>query len=205
MNQLSMLSAVQIAAERVLLRKACDADRERLIGLRTDPEVAAYIGGPLPREGVEQFLDGIGGAANATATPGTFIIADKATNNLIGTFELKRRRADWPGHVTDDGEELELGYLMRREAWGAGLAFEAATAVLRAAADELPDQPVLISTQTANRRSLRLAVRLGFQPVGTFEWFDAEQTLCMASLHSFKASAEGDAFAETHSRSSDIR
>ncbi|MFF4196660.1 GNAT family N-acetyltransferase [Nonomuraea sp. NPDC001831] len=31
-----------------------------------------------------------------------------------------------------NGGELELGYLLRRGAWGAGFAFEAATAVLRA-------------------------------------------------------------------------
>ncbi|MEV4124349.1 GNAT family N-acetyltransferase [Nocardia sp. NPDC049707] len=182
-----MLSAVEIAAQRVLLRKARDTDRERLIELRTDPQVGAYIGGPLPRERVEQYLDEIGGAANATTTPGTFVIADKATDDLLGTFELKRRAADYPGHVTEDGEELELGYLMRPDIWGAGLASEAATAVLLAAADELPDQPVLIATQTANKRSLSLALRLGFQPVSTFVWFDAEQTLCVASLHSFKA------------------
>ncbi|MEV0027971.1 GNAT family N-acetyltransferase [Nocardia sp. NPDC050793] len=187
MIQLPMLSAVQIATDRVLLRKARDADRERLIQLQTDPEVWAYIGAPRLREDVEQRLDAIGGTANATATPGHFVIADKTTEDLIGTFELKRRAADHPGHVTEDGEELELGYLMRRDAWGAGLAFEAATAALRAAADELPDQPVLIATQTANKRSLRLAARLGFQPVSTFEWFDAEQTLCLAGLHSFKA------------------
>jgi hypothetical protein len=51
-----------------------------------------------------------------------------ATDDLIGTVELKRRAADLPGHVTEDGEELELGYLLRPDAWGAGLAFEAATA-----------------------------------------------------------------------------
>src|SRR5262245_19407839 len=181
-----MLSAVQIATDRVLLRKARDADREGLIELQTDPEVWAYLGGPRVREAVEQRLDVIG-MANVTAAPGTFIIADKATDELIGTLELKRRDADLPGHVTQHGEELELGYLLRRDAWGAGLAFEAATAALRAAADELPDQPVILLTHTANERSLRLAVRLGFQPVSTFELFDAEQTLGVASLHSFKA------------------
>jgi RimJ/RimL family protein N-acetyltransferase len=46
---------------------------------------------------------------------------------------------------------------------------------------------VILVTQTANTRSLRLAVRLGFQPVSTFEEYDAEQTLALASLHSFKA------------------
>src|SRR5262245_3406825 len=186
MSQLPMLSAVQISTDRVLLRKARDADRERLIELQTDPEVWAYLGGPRLREDVEQRLDAIG-PANATAAPGPFVIADKATDDLIGTLVLSRRAADLPGHVTDDGEELELGYLLRRDAWGAGLAFEAATAALRAAAAELPDQPVIILTQTANERSMKLAVRLGFEPVGTFEWFDAEQTMGTASLHSFKA------------------
>jgi RimJ/RimL family protein N-acetyltransferase len=180
-----MLSAVEIATDRILLRKARDADRAGLIELKTDPEVCAYIGGPMPREAVEQRLDAIG-PANVTAAPGVFVIADRATDDLLGTVELKRRAADLPGHVTDDGNELELGYLLRRGAWGAGLAFEAATAALRAAAAELPDQPVIILTQTANERSLRLAVRLGFRPVSIFEWFDAEQTLGLASLHSFK-------------------
>ncbi|MDI6105974.1 GNAT family N-acetyltransferase [Actinoplanes sp. NEAU-A12] len=187
MSQLSMLSAVEIATDRVLLRKARDADRERLIELQTDPQVWGYLGGPRLRETVEQRLDEIGGAANATPNPGGFVIADKATDDLIGTVELKRRAAELPGHVTEGGEELELGYLLRPDAWGAGLAFEATIAALRAAADELPDQPVILVTQTANARSLRLAARLGFQPVSTFREYDAEQTLALASLHSFKA------------------
>jgi RimJ/RimL family protein N-acetyltransferase len=53
--------------------------------------------------------------------------------------------------------------VLRRDTWGAGLAFEAASAALRAAAAELPDQPVLVVTQTANRRARRLADRLGFR------------------------------------------
>ncbi|WP_225731330.1 MULTISPECIES: GNAT family N-acetyltransferase [unclassified Nocardia] len=186
MNQLPMLSAVRIATDRTLLRKARDTDRERLIQLRTDPEVWAHLGGPRPRQDVEQRLDAIGGTANATAAPGAFVIADNATDDLIGTLELKRRPANQPGHIAEDGGELEMGYLMRRDAWGAGLAFEAATAALRAAANELSDEPVLIVTRTTNKRSLKLAGRLGFRPVGTFEWFDAEQTLCVAMLHSFK-------------------
>ena len=42
-------------------------------------------------------------------------------------------------------------------------AFEAAMAALRAAAGELPDQPVLVVTQTANHRARKLASRLGFK------------------------------------------
>jgi RimJ/RimL family protein N-acetyltransferase len=185
MSELPMLSAVQIAADRILLRKAHDADRERVIELQTDPEVWAYLGGPRTREEVEQRLAAVGGPAGASATPGRFVIADKATDHLIGTMELKRRAANLPGHVTEAGEELEIGYVLCRDAWGSGLAFEAATALLRAAAAELPDQPVLLVTQTANARSLKFAARLGFRPVRTFECYDADQTLCQASLHTF--------------------
>jgi len=189
MSQSSMLSAVEIATDRLLLRKARDTDRERLIELQTDPQVWAYLGGPRRREAVEKRLDAIGGAGNATAVPGAFVIADRASDDLIGTLGLKRPTDDLPVHVAEGGEELklELGYLLRRDVWGAGLAAEAASAALRAAADELPDQPVIIVTQTANERSLKLAIRLGFQPVSTFERSGAEQTLGLARLHSFKA------------------
>ncbi|WP_433178156.1 hypothetical protein [Actinoallomurus sp. CA-150999] len=33
---------------------------------------------------------------------------------------------------------------------------------------------------------LKIAARLGFQPVDAFEQFGAEQTLCTARLHTFK-------------------
>lgn len=137
MTTLPTLSAAVIESGRVVLRKARDADREGIVEVMTDPEVRAYLGGPRPREAVEQFLD-TAGAAGATAAVGS--------------------------------------------AWGAGLAFEAAAAALRAAAGELPGQPVLVVTQAANDRARRLAGRLGFQEVDQFEEFDAKQVLAVASL-----------------------
>ncbi|MEV5708647.1 GNAT family N-acetyltransferase [Actinoallomurus sp. NPDC052274] len=186
MSRLPTLSATEVTSDRLVLRKARDADREGLIEIFTDPEVRAYLGGPMPRGEMEKFLDAFG-TANTTSEPGSFIIADNSTHRLIGILGLGRRSADRPGHLTEDGEELELSYVLRRGAWGAGLAFEAAAAALRAAADELPDQPVLVVTQTANERALKLAARLGFQPVDTFEQFGAEQTLSTVRLHTFKA------------------
>ena len=186
MNVLPTLSAAEVTADRLRLRKAHDADIDGLIELQTDPQVRAHLGGPRPRGVVEQYFDANGISAVA-GKPGTYVIADKETDRLIGTLVLDRRSADLPGHVSEDGGELELTYLLRHGSWGAGLAFEAAMAMLRAAADELPDQPVLVVTQTANERSLKLATRLGFRRMGTFEAYDAEQTLAVADLHSFKA------------------
>jgi RimJ/RimL family protein N-acetyltransferase len=185
MTTLPTLSAPVIESDRIVLRKARDADREGIIEVMTDPEVRTYLGGPRPREGVEQFLDAAG-TASATAEAGSYVIADGQSDLFIGTLRLDRRAADRPGHVTGEGEELELSYVLRRGAWGAGLAFEAAAAALRAAAGELPDQPVLIVTQSANDRSRRLAGRLGFQEVSQFGEFDAKQVLAVAPLGSFR-------------------
>lgn len=176
----------QITADRVRLRKAVDADRDGFIELQTDPLVRAFLGGPRPRDAVSRFLDEAG-VASVTAGPGVYVIADIETDELAGTVMLSRRAAGRPGHVTAGGEELELSYVLRHDAWGAGLAFEAATAALRAAAAALDDQPVLVVTQAANDRSLRLAARLGFEPAGTFEEFGAEQLLSTARLHAFRA------------------
>jgi RimJ/RimL family protein N-acetyltransferase len=119
------------------------------------------------------------------AIPGSYVIADNSTNEFLGTMMLGRRPGDVPGHVIEGGEELELSYVLRRRAWGNGFAFEAATALLQAAADELPDQPVVLVTQSANERSLKLATRLGFTVADTFDQFDAQQTLGVAQLRQF--------------------
>ncbi|WP_405795862.1 GNAT family N-acetyltransferase [Streptomyces sp. NBC_01506] len=186
MSALPTLSATEITTDRLRLRTARDADIDGLIELQTDPQVRAHLGGPRPRAVVQQYFDAYGIGAIA-GTPGTYVIADRETDRLIGTLVLDRRSADVPGHVAEEGGELELTYLLRHGSWGAGLAFEAATALLRAAAGELPDQPVLVVTQTANERSFELATRLGFRRVDTFEAYDAEQTLAVADLHSFRA------------------
>ncbi|WP_116201399.1 acetyltransferase [Amycolatopsis circi] len=53
----------------------------------------------------------------------------------------------------------------------------------RRPAEELPDQPVLVATQTANKCSLKLAARLDFEPVSTFRQYDADHPLAAVSLH----------------------
>jgi Acetyltransferase (GNAT) domain len=66
-----------------------------------------------------------------------------------------------------------------RQAWGRGYAFEACTAALDWFAGALASEPVLLCTQTANDRSMRLAAKLGFTEVERFEEYGAEQWLGM--------------------------
>jgi RimJ/RimL family protein N-acetyltransferase len=91
---------------------------------------------------------------------------------MIGTVTLDRRDTDRPGHVSP---EVQLGYMLLPEAWGRGYAAEACAAALDWFASALPGEPVVLYTQTANDRSMRLAAKLGFTEVDRFEKYGADQ------------------------------
>lgn len=94
---------------------------------------------------------------------------------MIGTVELNRRDTERRSHARPDAGEAELGYLFLPEAWGCGYAAEACAAVLGWFADALPGESVVLCTQTANVRSMRLAAKLGFTEVQRYEAWGAEQ------------------------------
>jgi len=157
-----------IRTERLVLREPEARDRAALIELFTSPEVGTYIGGPRPRDEFECALPEV-----PERRTGLFVIdLDGVT---IGIITLDRRGAERPGHVRPDGGEAELSYLFLPETWGYGYAAEACTAALGWFAGALPGEPVVLITQTANDRSMRLAAKLGFTEVERFEEYGAEQ------------------------------
>lgn len=171
---------------RVLLRPTTAADREVVIEMATDPEVRRYLGGPRDASEVATAFDEQV-AAGLPAQQGRWAIALVASDERVGYVLLDRRDPAREGHVVDAGSELELSYGLRRSAWGHGYALEACRFLLADAAASMPDQPVVVVTQTANAPSIDLALRLGFEPVATFEEFGAEQQLLSGSLHSLRA------------------
>ncbi|WP_274917967.1 GNAT family N-acetyltransferase [Streptomyces sp. WZ-12] len=157
-----------IRTERLVLRASEARDRATFIELFTSPEVNTYLGGSRPREECERKLP-----ETPERRPGLFAI--ELDGAMIGTVELNRRDAEHRSHVRPDVGEAELGYLLLPEAWGHGYAAEACAAALDWFADELPDEPVVLYTQTANDRSMRLAATLGFTEVERFQAWGAEQ------------------------------
>lgn len=70
------------------------------------------------------------------------------------------------------------------EAWGYGYVAEACAAALDWFADAHPGEPVVLCTQTANDRAMRLAAKLGFTEVERFEEYGAEQWFGVRPRHS---------------------
>ncbi|MGW3658934.1 GNAT family N-acetyltransferase [Streptomyces sp. NPDC005151] len=128
------------------------------------PEVGTYLGGPRPRDELERAMPGA-----PSRRPGLFIV--DLDGAMIGQITLTRAT----GHIRQAAGEAELGYLFLPEAWGCGYAAEACAAALGWFAGALPGEPVVLATQTANVRSMRLAAKLGFIEVERFEDYGAEQ------------------------------
>ena len=162
--------AASIRTERLVLREPEARDRAAIIELFSSPEVGTYIGGPRPRDELERAVPEV-----PRRRPGLFVIEHDGA--MIGMVTLDRRDTERPGHVRPDGGEAELGYMFLPEAWGCGYAGQACAAALAWFADALPSEPVVLCTQTANDRSMRLAAKLGFTEVERFEEYGAEQWL----------------------------
>ena len=99
--------------------------------------------------------------------PGLFVV--DLDGAMIGQVILRRATGQ------RGTGQAELGYMFLPEAWGFGYAAEACAAALGWLARELPGEPVVLFTQTANARSMRLAAKLGFTEVERFEAWGAEQ------------------------------
>ena len=151
-----------------MLREPEARDRAAVIELFASPEVGTYLGGPRSRDELESTVP-----EAPRPRPGLLVVdVDRA---MIGVVTFDRRDAGRPGHLRPDAGEAELGYLFLPEAWGLGYAAEACAAALDWFAGAVPHEPVVLCTQTANARSMRLAAKLGFTEVERFEEFGAEQ------------------------------
>ncbi len=159
-----------IKTERLVLREPEARDRAAVIRLFSSPEVGTYIGGSRRPEELEEAVPEV-----PRRRPGLFVV--DLDGAMIGTVTLDRRDEDSPGRFRPEVSEAELGYLFLPESWGRGYAAEACAAALDWIAGALPDEPVLLCTQTANDRSMRLAAKLGFTEVERFEAYGAEQWL----------------------------
>jgi RimJ/RimL family protein N-acetyltransferase len=157
-----------IRTERLVLRESEARDRAALIELLASPEVGTYVGGPQSRDELERAFPEVPGRRTG------FFVVD-LDGAMIGMITFDRRDAESPACVRPDVGEVELGYLFLPEAWGYGYAAEACAAALDWFADALPGEPVVLCTQTANDRSMRVAAKLGFTEVELFDEYGSEQ------------------------------
>ena len=153
---------VVLRTERMLLRRFTPADVALLVELDSDPEVMSWLTGgrATPAERVErEVLPRILAGYASGGGPGFLAAEDRSTGEFLGWFELRP--------VPDRG--LELGYRLRRAAWGRGLATEGARALVRTAFAELGADRVFAETMAVNRASRRVLEKAGLRHVRSYD------------------------------------
>jgi len=153
-----------LETERLRLRPFTPDDVENLVELDGDPEVMRYITGgrPTPREEIEsRELPAFLAYYERSDGYGFWAAVEKATGEFIGWFHLRPP----PDGVAD---EPELGYRLKRSAWGKGYATEGSRALIERAFADLGAQRVWAGTMVVNTASRRVMEKAGLRYVRTF-------------------------------------
>lgn len=123
-------------------------------------EVARYtarIPHPYPAGSAERFIYAAR-EANASGRDLTLVMTPaKGKSDAIGSISLESRGAD----------RLALGFVLAPEAWGKGLATEAAEAMIDAAFGLTPAVEILAGVRVENEASKAVLEKCGFALLGT--------------------------------------
>lgn len=146
------------ATGRLRFRRFTRADIDLLVDLDSDPEVMRWLTGgkPSTREYYEQAMPRILATYETGPSRGTFAAEEMGGDGwgrFVGWFHLKDAY-HWPG-------ELELGYRLRRSAWGRGLATEGSVGLIRHALEDLGEPVVVAGTMRGNAGSQRVMGKAG--------------------------------------------
>lgn len=152
-----------VVAERVLLRDFTEADFDAVHQYAADPRVTANLcWGPNSAEQTRAFIAQARLEANREPRAAFNLgIEEIAAGEIIGGIHL-RPRSESPG-------TFELGYCLRADRWGNGLASEAVAAMTALGIEQVKAQRIVAEVFVSNPASARILEKLGFQSGPAFE------------------------------------
>jgi RimJ/RimL family protein N-acetyltransferase len=139
---------VLLRTERLELRAFRESDFDLLVELDSDPGVMRWLTGgvPTPPDVVQaKVLPRFVKYDVEQPAFGYWAAIERATGEFIGWFGF---------HPREDGprDEVDVGYRLRRSAWGRGVATEGARGLVRMAFEELDVRRVVARTYEHNLR-----------------------------------------------------
>ena len=161
---------VFLETERLVLRRFTAADVDHLVELDGDPEVMRFVNGgaPTPRVVIENdILPSFLRYYERFEGYGFWAAIEKATGEFLGWFHFRPLEGASPG-------EVELGYRLRKAAWGQGYGTEASRALIRKGFTELGVRRVVASTYADNLASRRVMEKAGLTLARTYRMTAAE-------------------------------
>jgi RimJ/RimL family protein N-acetyltransferase len=144
-----------VSTARLTLRRARADDSDAVLSYRRLPPVSEWLGAP-PEDFAAKFI---------TSERLDVLLVVERAGAVIGDLMIKIEDAWSPPRAASQsrGVQAELGWSLRPEETGKGLATEAVEAVLRICFEDLDLRRVTASCFTANAASYRLMERVGMR------------------------------------------
>jgi RimJ/RimL family protein N-acetyltransferase len=144
------MSVVIVDTERLRLRPISTEDFSGFLAMHADPEVSEFIG----KHDAESAAHRLREAEEnwAASGYGMFAVLQRHTGEFLGRCGL----VHWP-----EFDETEIGWALRRQAWGHGYGTESARACVAWTFTSTPLTRLTAMINPANPRSLAVAERLG--------------------------------------------
>ena len=159
--------SIVLETERLLLRPVTPDDADELIALHSDPEVMRYLGGvDRPERVRDDLLPAWLEYQERGDDVGFWIAVEKATGEWLGWFHLR------PEH--EPPFDMEVGYRLKRSAWGRGYGTEGTRALIAKAFEELGVERVVAVADAPNVASRRVMEKSGMHLVRTYVGHDAD-------------------------------
>ena len=143
-----------IETKRLILRRPTIDDLDELVAVQADPDIVRFMG-PFDRAEAVKWLGRVDQNWEDRGY-GRLAITDRETGLLLGRSGIM---------YLEQFNETELGWTLRREAWGRGYATEAARACGDWAFRNFELSYLISLIEPDNVRSTAVAKRLGMTPL----------------------------------------
>jgi RimJ/RimL family protein N-acetyltransferase len=166
-----------LRTERVVLRAWREDEADRLLAILSRPEVMRWIDDDqedpvlmATREEAVERIRRYAGKLEVGSPRGFWAVEERATGVVAGTVLITTAGSDPP----PDETEVEIGWHLHPDAWGRGLAREAAGALLAAGLEHLPRINALMYVDNEPSAAVARAIGMVEQPISVDRFYPGE-------------------------------
>jgi len=157
-----------LTSDRLLLTPLSETDIDSEFELWTDPAVVRYICDPMSEDEIRREMSYVT-KRGGNGCIGIWCISDRDTSEKYGSgyllpMPVDEDDTDWdlvvPGSMPDC--DIEVGFFLKRSAWGNGFATEFCKRLLKFAFEETSLKELVATLDEANTNSRNVLEKAGF-------------------------------------------
>jgi len=157
---------IHVQTERLILRDLEISDAEGIFKLDSDPDVHEFLG-KKPIQSIDQAREIIEFIRKQYIKNniGRWAIIDKTSGDFIGWSGLKYEEG-----LREDFNYYDLGYRLRKEYWGKGIATESAKASLKYGFEQLSLKEIGAAADVNHIVSNKILKNIGMRFIDRFDY-----------------------------------